>query len=97
MSEQDPKNSNVSKDDTMKNIEMVEYTNDSGQTIIYITLVIIIGLFLIWIFIVIFSGDDPIRILHNMTDLTTQLAPVSDKLEQLSNIDTPPIEDYHHD
>lgn len=52
--------------------------NNNNLRILYITLAIIIGILLLWIIIVIFTREDPIKILNEMTDLTKQLAPVSD-------------------
>ena len=52
--------------------------NNNNLRILYITLAIIIGILLLWIVIVIFTKEDPLKILNEMTDLTKQLAPVSD-------------------
>jgi hypothetical protein len=57
-------------------------SNNSNLRILYITLAIIIGILLLWIIIIIFTKEDPIKILNEMTNLAIQLKPVSDILSK---------------
>lgn len=75
-------------------------SNNNNLRILYITLAIIIGILLLWIIIVIFTKEDPIKILNEMTDLTKQLTPVSDfsgqiqtpqQIIQMENIVNDPV------
>lgn len=53
---------------------------NNNLRILYITFAIIIGLLLVWIIIVVVTKEDPIKVLNDMTDLATQIKPVSDQL-----------------
>ena len=77
-----------------KGTEIISYGNNIDHTILsqdtsflggnnnlrilYITLAIIVGILLLWIVIVFFTKEDPLKILAEMTDVTKQLTPVSD-------------------
>lgn len=50
----------------------------SDHKILYITLAIIIGLFLLWIIIISFTKEDSIKILGEMNNLAAQIAPITD-------------------
>ncbi len=86
----------------MDELKVIELEDNSNYIIIYITLVVIVGLFLIWVLMVIFSSED--SILHNMTDLTTQLTPITDNQDptvdihnDVISIDILPQDDYHRE
>jgi hypothetical protein len=68
---------------------------NNNLRILYITFAIIIGLLLIWIIIVVVTKEDPIKVLNDMTDLATQIKPVSDKQilqqQQQQYGNTPPM------
>lgn len=53
---------------------------DSNLYILYITFAIIVGMLLIWIIIVMVTKEDPLKILNEMNNLASQMAPVSDNL-----------------
>jgi hypothetical protein len=52
---------------------------EDNMRILYITLAVIVGLIILWIVIVIFTREDAIKILGEMNNAATQIAPVSDK------------------
>ena len=54
------------------------YENNNDIRILYITFSIIIGLLFIWIIIVVFTKEDPIKILGEMNKLTSQIPPTND-------------------
>lgn len=60
-------------------------TSDNMR-ILYITIAIIIGLLLLWLLIMFFTKDDPIRVLNDMIDPATQIKPVSDLQPAISSI-----------
>lgn len=68
------------------NVNTISYDNDSepvGTTndnlrILYITFAIIIGLLLIWIIVIVFTQEDPIKILGEMNNLSSQTPAVTD-------------------
>jgi hypothetical protein len=51
---------------------------EDNSNIVYITLGIIVCLIVIWLFIVFLTGENPIKILNEMTSSTTQVTPVND-------------------
>lgn len=59
------------------NIDETE-NQDDHSNIIYITIAIIISLTLLWSLIVFITGEDPIKILNEMTNLASQTLPVND-------------------
>lgn len=61
--------------DTDQNIGV---SDGEGLRILYITLAIIVALLCLWLFIVIFTKEDPITVLNEMTNITAQLRPVTD-------------------
>lgn len=65
----------------------VPLASDNNLHILYITLAIIVGLLLIWIIVVTVTKEDPLKILNEMNNLTSQMQPVSD------NINIDPIYD----
>lgn len=58
-------------------VTTLESANDNLR-ILYITFAIIIGVLLLWIIIVIFTREDPVKVLSEMTSLATQIKPVTD-------------------
>jgi len=58
----------------------LDLNNNSNLRILYITLAIIIGIFLLWIFITLLTKEDAIKILGEMNKLTTHTPAVSDTL-----------------
>lgn len=52
-----------------------EETNDNSR-ILYITLLIIAGIFILWVCILLFSQDDIVSILLEMHNLDTNLHPI---------------------
>jgi hypothetical protein len=58
--------------------EYVSLSNSNSLWILYITFAIIIGILLLWIIIVVITREDPIKILNDMIDLTSQIKPVND-------------------
>jgi hypothetical protein len=57
---------------------MLLENSSNGSRILYITFSAIVGLILLWIFIVVYTKDDTITILKEMTDLAAQIVPISD-------------------
>jgi len=55
-------------------------TETENLTILYITIIIIIGILLIWIIMVVVTKEDPVKVLNDMADLASQIKPVSDQL-----------------
>lgn len=53
-------------------------TGGSSLSILYITLVLIVAVLIIWILLIIFSPDDALKILSEMSDASTNLNPVTD-------------------
>jgi len=53
-------------------------SNNNDIRILYITFCIIIGILFIWVIIVVFTKDDPIKILGEMNKLTSQIPPTND-------------------
>lgn len=80
----DPSNDILTNDDRGNN--KVSYStntntfsvNNKNIYILYITFAIIIGLLLLWIIIVVFTKENSIKILNDMTNLTDQIKPVND-------------------
>lgn len=62
----------------MQPINSYTISGDNNLRILYITLAVIIGLFLLWIVIVVFTKEDPVKILGAMNNLATQTPAVSD-------------------
>ena len=51
----------------------ISLSSDNNLRILYITFAIIIGLLLLWIIIVVFTKEDPLKILGEMNNLATQI------------------------
>lgn len=62
---------------------------DNNLRILYITFAIIIGLMLLWIIIVVFTKEDPLKILGEMNNLASQIPPVSDNKLSFQSQNTP--------
>ena len=70
--------------------ELSSLGSNDNLRILYITLGVIIGILLLWIVIVMFTREDPLKILSEMTSLAAQLKPVTDLQQtQLDNQDIP--------
>lgn len=66
------------KENSKSDLVLVTEENDNFM-IIYITIGVVIAIFVIWIVIVMFTGDgDSIKIIQEMTTQTSQIKPVSD-------------------
>ena len=60
-------------------VEPPDFVSDNNNLrILYITLAIIVVFLIVWIVIILFVQDDPLTILIEMNNLTTNLNPVSD-------------------
>lgn len=53
-------------------------TENSSLNILYITLILIVAVLIVWILLIIFSPDDALKILSEMSDTSTNLNPASD-------------------
>jgi hypothetical protein len=74
-------------DGSVLNQDKVESIGTSDNLrILYITIAIIVGLLLVWLIIMFFTKEDPIKVLGDMTDPTTQIKPVSDLQPVISSI-----------
>ena len=61
-------------------VDDMENHQEDNSMIIYTTIAIIIGLIFIWLLIVFLTGEDPIKILHEMTNLSSQVTPENDNI-----------------
>lgn len=77
MAENESYNTNQSKVDAVIPSTEEVPTNDNTH-ILYITLAIIVGLFLLWFLIIFFTKENPIQVLDAMKNAASQIATVSD-------------------
>jgi hypothetical protein len=61
-------------------ISDISLGTNNNLNILYITFIIIIGVLILWILIVIYTREDPIKVLSEMTNLATHIKPVTDTL-----------------
>lgn len=66
----------IRQDHTM--ISDTSLDTNTNLNILYITFMIIIGVLVLWIIIVIYTREDPIKVLSEMTNLATHINPVTD-------------------
>jgi hypothetical protein len=68
----------------MSSVDKFETTEDESTddtTIIYITVAVIVGLFILWLCIVFLTGEDPIKILNEMSNISLHITPANDSTE----------------
>ena len=71
-------------DDNNNNLTSLQ---DDDKQILYITLIIVVVLIFVWIIVVIFTGENPIAVLSEMTNSANSLPAVSDDiLSKISDI-----------
>jgi len=68
------------EDDNTNDSNVIILEANDNMSILYITFFIIMAVFVIWIFITIFTKEDPVKILNEMMNLSSQIKPVSDEL-----------------
>ena len=72
--------------------ELPEETHNNNLRILYITFAIIIALLLLWIIIIVITRENPIKILGEMNNLSTQTPAITDtKVPVIVNDDYVPI------
>lgn len=71
-------NNNNMITDIEKDFLSSDLDSESGVNILYITFGIVIFMLLIWIIVLIFSNEDSVKILGEMTQTDSQIPPISD-------------------
>ena len=77
-----PTENNKSPTENNKGVGDTLVSDDNNLRILYITFAIITGVLLLWIIITVSTSEDPLKILGEMNNLSSQIPSASDNTAQ---------------